>query len=101
MLPGARPWKYPLSIPETVLQVSQRIDVQNHSGITITMKTLLKACGIAVLLLALFFVRVIYNFSTRGHDHNDEALVWVSVVGMAGLDLLAFVGAYLLVTKTR
>jgi hypothetical protein len=79
----------------------QRIDVRNHSGITIAMKTVPKACGIAVLLLALFFVRVIYNFSTRGHDHNDEALVWVSVVGMAGLDLLAFVGAYLLVTKTR
>ena len=65
------------------------------------MKTVPKACGIAVLLLALFFVRVIYNFSTRGHDHNDKALVRVSVVGMAGLDLLAFVGAYLLVTKTR
>jgi len=42
------------------------------------MKTVPKACGIAALLLALFFVRVIYNFSTRGHDQNDEALAWVS-----------------------
>jgi hypothetical protein len=55
--------------------------------------------GSAVLLLALFGVHVIHHLYQGGP--HDSAFFWPGMFLAAAIDVLSFIGGYLLVTQRR
>jgi hypothetical protein len=63
------------------------------------MRILPRLSGSAVLLLALFGIHVIHHLYV-GAPH-DSALFWLGMIVAACIDVLSFVGGYMLVTQSR
>ena len=63
------------------------------------MRALRIAAGIAVLLNALHFVHAIHHFAANHGPHT--AAGWAAIAGAILLDLLSFVGGFLLLWQRR
>lgn len=63
------------------------------------MRVLRIAAGIAVLLNALHFVHAIHHFSV--HDSPHSPATWAAITGAILIDLLTFVGGFLLLWQRR
>lgn len=63
------------------------------------MNILRKLSGVAVLLLALHFIHAIHFFMSKAA--HDDPWFWVEIVAAAAVDVLAFIGGYLLLRSSR
>ena len=63
------------------------------------MRVLRIVAGIAVLINALHFVHAIHHFAAHHGPHTSSG--WAAIAGAILLDLLSFVGGFLLLWQRR
>jgi hypothetical protein len=63
------------------------------------MQTVQKLSGIAVLLLALHFIHVLHHFYVE--TAHDNPIFWAGMVTAVVVDLLAFIGGFMLLRRSR